>query len=329
MENLSRQKLIMLILGAVILALLITGISQLFEKTERKTITAECKASIKAFAEMQKYLEPDEKTIKCPANKITLTGTEKNRKYQLAEEMKTCWDNYQKGQLPLFKGDGVFCSICSIIRTNQNTELNSFAKYLMTAYAPGKDYTYYEFLTDYYTTGSSKVLDEYENAKKRTSTTTKSVNAEESYAVVFNKEDTISFEEDKSYAVIFVHIKGYDRFKTFWETQKATALPKAVQAGGAFTATSGAVLFGLSFMKTATVAAMIPIPEAQFAAVIIAATGATVAIVGYSWEEIEKKIIESNKFEWYSEVLLREYTKDTIKELGCTSVPVQVEEYVS
>lgn len=78
------------------------------------------------------------------------TAAQERMKHLLAEEMRQCWNDWGKGELELFKEEGVYCHVCAKVHFDhaerQALPLRNFSGYLAEEKAPEGD-TYAQVLT--------------------------------------------------------------------------------------------------------------------------------------------------------------------------------------
>lgn len=293
MENV-RSKLVEGIIVLFVAIILIGAIAMIYNGMKSTSLNTKCKRSVDAYAKLIELNVPaKEASIECPANKVKLSGTEDEMKKQIAEEMRTCWNNYGEGKKRLFRGKGTFCSVCAIINTDSDTSVTSFPAYLTKTYVPGEEYTYLEYIADFKTENAQDAVDEYNNAVSRA-----------------NANDNLNFKKGENYAVIYVHINDYDTFKNFVNFAKVSATGISIGAvGGALAGAGVAVVW--------TGAGTIP-------GIGLIAAGAVTWTFGTVYAVVEN-YFNSLDFDHYSEVLLRSYNSNTLKdELKCDYIPVQV-----
>ncbi len=303
-----QNKLVQVIFFLIILSLLGVLVYTVTDTIQEATRYRTCKTSVQTHAKLlDNGLKAKVEEIKCPANKITLKGNEQKVKGQLAEEMRECWDLYGEGKLNLFNGDGVFCSVCSIIEAEETKEVTAFRKYLVDAYVPGKGYSYLSYLQDF-ESQDAKIVQDYEQAISRESVNEKMI-----------------FNDDERYAVIFVDIKGQDLLSNYIKRSPQFAAAGGTMVVGAATAITGAgiaVATGVFFIKGGLGASATGIGATV--GLVTAGVGTLLVIGGGAYAAIQARIAAKD-FEHYSEVLLRPYTNETLtKEINCTHIPVRL-----
>jgi len=217
--------------------------------------------------------------IYCPTQYYTLPGSnEADTKHGLAEAMKTCWGTWGKGQLDLFKDEGYYCQICSVIDFKDKTKkVTGFNQYLAeTPIKSGDSLAYIDYLAGY--------------ASEKADPT-----------VIKNMQEASSqtIDTSKTYATIFVYAKGKSFIKRVFD-----------YAGGATGTVGGGLASGLvvGVMVGATIASGGTV--AIVAGVITAAGG----ILGFAY---------ADDVNWASVVLLSEYNKEKLEQIGCQISPAK------
>ena len=109
-----------IVIAVVIILVMIPAVKLMAEKINDRGTVAKCKASVKAYSAGKSFNELTSKNIEekinCPAEDLMIDNSnEQYAKFQIAESMKRCWDKFWKGKLNLYSGQGIFCSVCSVI----------------------------------------------------------------------------------------------------------------------------------------------------------------------------------------------------------------------
>jgi hypothetical protein len=108
----------------------------------------DCSAQIRAHVAAQKYSKEkiNPSTIRCPTNQVTVTG-ENQAKAAIAREMLRCFDQWGRGELPLF-GDqtGTYCHVCGTVTVQGASQVRGMTEYLDTQKAGRGDLTYLQAL---------------------------------------------------------------------------------------------------------------------------------------------------------------------------------------
>jgi len=249
---------------------------------------SQCKSSIISHIALKKVsgegITSITTDIYCPTKYYTLPGkTAQDTNHQLAEAMKTCWGTWGKGELDLFKGEGSYCHICSVIDfKNKDKKFGGLKDYLInTKISPDSEQTYMGYLAGFTSEDASP------DAVKRLQEN--------------QLDDTV--DTSKSYAVIFAYAKGQGFMKSMLQgIGSISGLPGT--AGGGLTAglivgVGTTALLGLGFAPAVFVTSA--------AVVAGAALGFTV----------------NDDDNWVSQALLVEYNEANIKEIGCQASPIK------
>ena len=131
--------------------------------------------------------------IDCPTKEPTLSKKDEEAKFELAEEMRKCWDDFHEGKEPLFTDEGLFCHVCTIADfKDKYGTLENFGDYLAKTKVPNHQYTYTEFLTN------------------QQSKTGASINEE-----LAKEIREASLDKQNDYAVVYVYARGEDAIEEF------------------------------------------------------------------------------------------------------------------
>ncbi|MBW3020387.1 hypothetical protein KY334_03745 [Candidatus Woesearchaeota archaeon] len=293
MEGIS-NKLVMVILILVVLIISFGLLYQYMNKTSDKSINEKCRLSVATYSKLfLRGFPVKTDQIHCPVKDITLKGEDSDKRV-LAEEMKTCWENFGKGELTLFEGNGLFCSVCSRISAKEEVKIDNFEQYLQNNVVKGKDYTYINYLSNFrYVDDGVADLRNY-NPK------------------VINQfpDSTITISDDDKYGVLFIYARG--------EHAK-----KYLAAIGDNLAT-GASMVGVGILVSGVGAASTFIPiVGTVTGPVLMFGGSLITLSGYFYTFVSSFFSKSQ--EVYSEVVLRPYTNETLlKDLGCTYIPTSL-----
>jgi len=158
---------ILLVLAAgITIIVLFTGIRSNIDNIQDGT----CAAQVRAAAETQRIFGRDYNvsTPACQTRHLTIRRNELPRndeaardrvRYLLAEEMRKCWDQWGRGELDLFAGEGEYCSFCANINFDEGVQqlmasevgsrntVANFSGYLASTKVPGRTVTYAEHLS--------------------------------------------------------------------------------------------------------------------------------------------------------------------------------------
>lgn len=292
------KSVVFLLVALVVLLLFVVFYSQFFAKLGATTEKQICKASVYTqFATKlkNKVLGADifNTEIECPIRMITIDKKENdNAKQIVAKAMYDCWDQFGEGKLALFEDEKVYCSACNHITfEDKNLKITDFGEYLASTKIGTYDITYsngiptyMEYLTGYQTKG-------YEFIEKK-----------KQGEIVDSGIDT---SQNNEYAIMFVYAKGRDKIQNFMHQATGALRGSAIIAGS--------VLIGAAGVKTMAV----PLVGKPIGFTII--SGA-LAVGGYGVYDIIKSW-RGIDYEWGSFVVLREYNKETIDQLGCENMP--------
>jgi hypothetical protein len=259
-----------------------TGTSQIIEDSE-------CKSSIEQHAFLlrttKETIVPE---IYCPTRYYTLSGSDETQtKSELAEAMKTCWGTWGRGKLNLFKEEGYYCHMCSVINFKENDKsIPGFSKYLIdTPVKPGSDLSYMDYLAGY---ASEKANPEFAEQYR-------------------NLGDIGTIDTSKTYAVMFLYAKGNKFIKALLEGFGSLTGSTTTAAGGAVIGgVSGAVAGAL----IAKAAAVIGLGVSTGGAAIVGI--AVVGVAGFIWGATK-----ADNLEWFALTTLQEYDAETLKQIGC------------
>lgn len=252
----------------------------------------ECKASIVAHTAMLKITDeniaPD---IYCPTQyyKIPTKDQEEIKEY-IAESMKTCWGMWGRGELQLFKGDGYFCHMCSVMEfKHKDIQVTGLNDYLIsTPISKGGGnlggITYADYLTGHSTNRASPEF--IEQVKKNTAI------------------DTI--DTSKDYATMFIFAKGEDSMQKFFEGIDSLYQKKKSTAGWS-------TYYGSAGGATAGIVTVAVIGATGGAAAVVIGAGALLgAAAGAIIDALKNKGVD-----WTAMVMFEEYDAETLKQIGC------------
>jgi hypothetical protein len=277
----------MVTIFAILLIFLIIFAIRAGTSTTRFVEDSECSKNIMAHSFLlQTSGEAIDSDIYCPTKYYTISGKDDNEvKYSLAQALKTCWGTWGKGKLDLFRGEGYFCNICSVIDfKEENKQITGFSDYLTsTSIEPGSTLTYADYLTGF---GSEKSDPQLINDLRAR-----------------NFAGTI--DTSKSYASIFVYAKGKDSIKRFLDDMDALGL--RTTGGGITTGFALGVVSGIGLAAAGVLSGG--------TAIIFA--GAVTAIGGIIGA------VQSNDVDWVSMTMFTEYSSENLKKIGCQITPVK------
>ncbi|MEM4637540.1 MAG: hypothetical protein QXK76_00770 [Candidatus Woesearchaeota archaeon] len=281
------SSMLVLSLLALIIILIVTVIVYKFFNTAKEKLEIQdCRNSVAAHAFLAKTSQRELFTdIKCKTREIHIDAkNHKKAKKIIAEDMRRCWYEWQKGNAQLFKGEGIFCHVCSVYDFKQKDEkIEKFQTFLMTETID---------LRSVYPEDTQKMP--YSQYFQGFST--KEVNEIEDIPNKIEFDDTIIIDSSKKYATIFIYASGKDEMQKFMEGGARTGIFVAgVGAGGI-----GALLLAAG-------------PPGWVAdAILLIGIGVTAVIQSLTFEQPQ----------WMSFIQFMEYNASLIKDLGCQYIEV-------
>lgn len=106
--------------------------------------TYDCSSEVRAHAAILKSTKDlaNPASIRCPTNVIRAQGEETART-AIAAEMLRCWNQWGRGELPLF-GDttGTYCHVCGMVYVDGTSQVTGLQEYLATTKVPRSEQTY-------------------------------------------------------------------------------------------------------------------------------------------------------------------------------------------
>jgi len=155
MANEEKTSIASITIVLIVLLILITwGTSTVMDTS--KAHDRKCQSSINTYAKLIDGLSEvshgdaqrvAEESIDCPTNRVELKGSDAAIKKVIAEDLVQCWKNYGEGELQLFRGEGTFCSVCSLYEfSDDDGQLNGLPLYLQATQVPREEFTYAEYL---------------------------------------------------------------------------------------------------------------------------------------------------------------------------------------
>lgn len=292
-KGMEMQTVTTVILGALILALLIVVIGRIYENSKEKLEIQECKDSIAAHALLARTTQREVFTdITCQTRELSIDAKNHNKaKKEIAEDMRRCWYEWLRGDAQLFKGEGIFCHVCSIYNFKQkDDQIGGFPLFLLTedidirSVYP-EDTIKMKYI-QYFQSYTSKQQNEIENSptvNKQTFT------------------DATVIDTSKKYATIFVYASGKEDIQKFMEGGYRTS----ALVGGGIVAGLGVTAIGTAFIVSN--------PVGWFVGGALAIGAGAYAI----YEAVTPK-----EPQWLSVIQLIEYDDQTIKDLGCQYLAV-------
>lgn len=275
------NEIVLIIIAILIILIISLTIYKFFDTAKEKLEIQDCRNSIAAHSMLAKISQREIFTdIKCRTREILIDAKnhEKAKKI-IAEDMRRCWYEWQKGNAQLFKGDGIFCHICSIYDFKQKDQkIEKFQTFLMTekidiksVYPEDREKTVYSSYFQGFSTEKTNFIDEKPNK--------------------YNFIDTSIINTSKKYTTIFVYVSGKDDLQKFMEGGGRT---------GIFVA--GTTISGLGALL------LLAGPPGWIADAILAiGIGGTLIIQSFTFEEPQ----------WMSFIQFMEYDSKQISDLGC------------
>ncbi|GIU69245.1 MAG: hypothetical protein KatS3mg002_0481 [Candidatus Woesearchaeota archaeon] len=269
------------IIAVLIVIILSTAIYKFFQTTKEKMEVQNCRNSIAAHSILAKTSQGEIFTdIKCRTRELTIDAKNHYKaKKTIAEDMRRCWYEWQKGNAQLFKGEGIFCHICSIYDFKQKDEkIEKFQTFLMTENID---------IRSIYPEDTQKIT----YSQYFQGFTTEKLEEIKDKPVKIEFRDTVIIDSSKKYATIFVYVSGKTELQEFME-------------GGART---GIFVAGASVAGVGALLLMAGPPGWVADAILLIGIGVTTVIQAFTFEEPQ----------WMSFIQFMEYNATQISELGC------------
>ena len=295
----SINKVIALIMSLAMLVILLLFLVNFRKSTLKIIEDSECKSSIAQHAFLMKTTgEALVTDIYCPTKYYTLpVQDEQETKKYIADSLKTCWGVWGRGELHLFKEEGYYCHICSVIDfKGSQKNIEGLRKYLVetpiasaSGGTPAETITYMDYLAGYSSKKANpELVDEIEQ-----------------------RGFSDSIDTSKKYAVMFVYAKGNKFIKKLFESYDALGLGAA---GGGITLGlgAGAVTGVAAGAAVATVATGgVALVAGGLVAGIVTATG---GIIGF---------LSADDIDWVAVTLFTEYSAESLDQIGCRISPAR------
>jgi hypothetical protein len=214
--------LIVAVLVIMLSITLVIAFNKFFAQQEED---APCAAAIVSHAAIVQYTGgKSAPEITCPTSRVVLKGSDEQIKAGIAKQMKRCWDLWGKGQYELFGRDasgqereGMYCHMCSVVTVEGGPVIKEFPQYLDTTNA-AKGLTYSQYLSG---VKSGTYFDDQAFA---------------------DKTGDGALQTQKPVAIIFVHSKGLEGYKRFYnQVVGDTATSAGAGAVGGVAAGAGVV----------------------------------------------------------------------------------------
>jgi hypothetical protein len=288
--NLSMKAIASLVIIMALLVLLMVFLYKTRIKASSLVDDTECKSSLMNHQMLVQVASDDiVPDILCPTKYYTLTTSDKERlKFYLAESLKSCWGTFARGELELFKKEGTYCHICSVIDfKKKGMKIEGFDDYLRTAKIKEgsfKGLSYAQYL-------GSAYKEDYEEV--------------ENIGVGKQSSDN-ALNTDSTYATILVYAKGeHDLRELFqsWSPNPIGGETGSVVGGGVL----GAAIGG----ATALVLCL-----TGFGCAIVGGALIGGAIGGFLGAEV------SDDIGWVSLTLIVPYEANQLSRLKCEELPV-------
>jgi hypothetical protein len=243
--------------------------------------------------------------IKCPTSEITIKKL-RTAKQTIADDMHRCWYIWNKGEGQYFKGEGVFCHVCSIYQFgDKGQEVSGFMNYLATQpirpMYPGEDnsgISYQDYFNGYTTPNSAQKVANSQIAD-------------------LSKVDII--DTSQKYATIFVYASGKSNIEKVLEGNRASVAATGGIMMLAGTAAVGGSITGISVSLGAAIEAGIAAGVATswnpVGWVILGVTGVVATIVGGI--AVYNAIFNDIEPEWVSFIAFRPYNEESLNSLSC------------
>jgi hypothetical protein len=224
-RGMESEYMYMAMLAIIIIVLIAIFIFNFFQTAKDKLEIQDCRNSIGAHAVLATVSQREIFTdIKCQTRELLIDASNENKaKKKIAEDMRRCWYEWQKGDAQLFEGEGIFCHICSVYSFKQNTTITQFQSFLMNENIDlsskypeeTKKVTYMTYFQGYRT----PLINEIENLPNVSKTPFK---------------DTSIIDTSKKYSTIFVYASGKEDMQAFLEggTRSTVLVGGGVLAGG-------------------------------------------------------------------------------------------------
>jgi len=292
----------MYILGAMIMVLIIIMVDRFYTNAKEKLEIQSCRNSIGAHALLAKTSQREIFTdIKCQTRELQINaGNHESAKREIAEDMRRCWYEWQKGNAQLFQGEGIFCHVCSVYDFKQKDQkIDKFQTFLMkedimlsSKYPEDTERVSYIQYIGPFKTNQLEEIEKFPNK--------------------IESIDNQIIDTSKKYTTIFVYISGKD------ETEEA------LEGGGR----TGYATRGGFYLATGTLVA------AAGAKGILSATLTGAAVSGpVGWIVggvilaglgiyILTDALTPEQPQWMAYVVFREYNPEEIKDMGCQYLAV-------
>lgn len=184
-----------LIIALFVLIIIIAISAKIYDIYVHDSKESLCRSSITAMSEMRtKGVQLSLDELQCP---VEVKEVDPNKiakaKYDIAEEMRSCWDMYGEGKNPLFSESGrTYCSVCSIVEFDKKAKpLTNFEKFLdETPMLNDKDgITYGTYLRNHQSKDASSLVRDFQGIQAQGGSAS-------------------DLDTSKDYSIIVVYAKG-------------------------------------------------------------------------------------------------------------------------
>ncbi|MFH1211415.1 MAG: hypothetical protein V1659_00620 [Candidatus Woesearchaeota archaeon] len=317
-----------LVLAVITLLILVIAVGGIYSKMHKGLEQSDCEREVEKHVVLMKAgQDAVVSDIYCPTTITTIekekTDVEKIR-CQLADELKLCWKEWQRGKEELFKeDDGFFCHVCSIIEfENPDLQVDNFQTFLMTRNMPGTNEKYMTYLSSFST----------EHAEEM-----KELNLDITEYNILDYEPSQGKDAiygSKKYAAVFLYAKGKDSIKhmqSYFQQAKehqavyyigfgTLAIGGATTAAG-ISAAGGVMPVIISSLSLGTFGSAAAATGAAITGVGLGVVVAGAVIVGgmYLYDEF----IADDGVEWIAHPVFMEWNDESIINLGCDISPAK------
>ncbi|NOZ80548.1 MAG: hypothetical protein GXP63_02650 [DPANN group archaeon] len=273
-----------------LLILLVTIVNRVGQQADSITSSLGCKKSVELHLLGQFSGNDLFENINCPTRYDTITQTDPEQvKKILAEDYyyPLC-DHYLRGKEPLFKDDGIYCAVDSVVSFDPpgKTRINGLQEYLATRHVGKSDLSYLDYCEGHV-----------------------SPKAAEQFGEALVQEPSLAggkgLDTSKKYAFVMIHAVGIQFMKEAiaWAARNKGTIVVTSVVGG----TGAAVLIIGSLTN--------PIGWA-----LLVAGG-----VAFAADQLYDHFIDRSRpdKEYFTFFTIIEYDKAKLKELGCREFPVK------
>lgn len=258
-----------------------------------------CATTVRQHAASQAMVLSEFRTrIDCPTQEIELKqhnddDQTKNEAFlKIGDGLLSCWDDFGRGKLDLFKGEGVYCNICNFAQFKQGSKPKTYTglnEFLAKRKVPGTSTSYLTQLTGLESKGFAEVFDNPEDLKVPESAV---VNA---------------IQSSKVYSTIFVYAKGEEGLQQVKDYVGGNfkVLQYGVGASIAGGVATGAILFYSGPVGWIT---------AGVVGVIVAATGSGATLAA---------VLDNDPPQYLAFMSFQQHDPENLKKLNCQDIRYQ------